>query len=66
MTYIKLPHRDGWCVEGYINVNKKCISKYYLKSEVESKKDAKKQFLIDNPTFKEKDFEKIDILECLL
>lgn len=61
-----LPTREGWCVEGYIHINKKCISKYYLKSKIETKEDAKKQFLIDNPTFKEKDFDKIDVLECCM
>ncbi len=66
MTGFDLPTREGWCVEGYIRINKKCISKYYLKSSIKTKEDAKKKFLIDNPTFKEKDFDKIDILECLL
>ena len=66
MNGFDLPTREGWCVEGYLKDNKKCISKYYLKSKIESKKDAKKQFIIDNPTFKEKDFEKIDVLECCM
>ena len=58
-----LPTKEGWCVEGYND--KKCISKYYLKSEIETKEDAKKQFLTDTLT-KEKDFNKIDILECMM
>ena len=66
MSYIKLPTREGWCVEGYIHNNKKCISKYYLKSGIETKEEAKKQFLIDNATIKEKDFDKIDVLECCM
>jgi len=63
MSYIPLPNREGWCVEGYNN--KKCISKYYLKSEIETNEDAKRQFLIDTLT-KETDFEKIDVLECCM
>lgn len=63
MTYINLPTRDGWCVEGY--ANNKCTSKYYLASDIKTKEDAKRQFLID--TNKSEDtFEKIDVLECLL
>lgn len=71
MNVFELPTRDGWCVEGYINFNKngviipKCISKYYLKSEIKTKEEAKKQFLIDT-IFKEKDFDKIDVLECCM
>ena len=65
MTYIKLPNRDGWCVEGYINGSKKCISKYYLVSDIKTKEDAKRQFLIDTDK-SENTFEKIDVLECLL
>ena len=63
MSYINLPHRDGWCVEGY--TNDKCISKYYLVSEIKTKEDAKRQFLIDTNK-SENAFEKIDVLECLL
>ena len=63
MNGFDLPTREGWCVEGYNN--KKCISKYYLKSKIETKEDAKRQFLIDTLT-KEKDFDKIDVLECCL
>ena len=66
MDGFDLPTREGWCVEGYLKNNKKCISKYYLKSSIKNKKEAKKQFLIDNPTFKEKDFDKIDVLECFM
>ena len=58
-----LPTKEGWCVEGYND--KKCISKYYLKSEIKTKKDVKRQFLIDTCA-KEKDFDKIDILECIM
>lgn len=63
MPYIDLPHRDGWCVEGY--TNDKCISKYYLVSDIKTKEDAKRQFLIDTNK-SDNTFEKIDILECLL
>jgi hypothetical protein len=66
MNGFNLPTREGWCVEGYIYINKKCISKYYLKSEIKTKEEAKKQFLIDNATIEEKDFDKIDVLECCL
>ena len=66
MSYIPLPNKEGWCVEGYIHINKKCISKYYLKSEIKTKEEAKKQFLIDNATIEEKDFDKINVLECYM
>ena len=72
MNGFDLPTREGWCVEGYINFNKngviipKCISKYYLKYKIKTKEEAKKQFLIDNATIKEKDFDKIDVLECCM
>ena len=66
MSGFDLPTREGWCVEGHILINKKCISKYYLASNIKTKEDAKRQFLIDNPTFEEKDFDKIDVLECCL
>lgn len=48
MNGFDLPTREGWCVEGYND--KKCISKYYLKSEIETKEEAKRQFLIDTLT----------------
>lgn len=63
MAYINLPNRDGWCVEGY--TNDKCISKYYLVSEIKTKEDAKRQFLIDTKEYGNT-FEKIDVLECIL
>lgn len=63
MNGFDLPTREGWCVEGYNN--KKGISKFYLKSEIETKEDAKRQFLIDTLS-KEKDFDKIDVLECMM
>lgn len=66
MSGFDLPTREGWCVEGYLKNNKKCISKYYLKYSIKTKEQAKKQFLIDNPTFEEKDFDKIDVLECCM
>ena len=64
MSYISLPTRDGWCVEGYLE-NKKCISKYYLVSDIKTKEAAKKQFLKDTEHF-ETEFEKIDVLECII
>ena len=36
-----------------------------LKSKIETKEDAKRQFLIDTLT-KEKDFDKIDVLKCYM
>lgn len=65
MSGFDLPTREGWCVEGYFRNDKKCISKYYLKSKIESKQDAKKQFLKDTGCF-ENNFEKIDVLECCM
>ena len=63
MTGFDLPTREGWCVEGYND--RKCISKYYFKSSIKTKEEAKKQFLIDT-TLEEKDFDKIDVLECCM
>lgn len=63
MNRFDLPTREGWCVEGYNN--KKCISKYYLKSKIGTKEDAKRQFLIDTDK-SENAFEKIDVLECCM
>ena len=65
MSYIPLPDKEGWCVEGYYSDKRGIISKFYLKSEIETKEDAKRQFLIDTLT-KEKDFNKIDVLECIM
>ena len=62
MNGFDLPTREGWCVEGYLE-NKKCISKYYLVSDIKTKEDAKEQFLEDTGYF-ESEFEKICVLEC--
>lgn len=64
MAGFDLPTRDGWCVEGYLE-SKKCISKYYLTSDIKTKEAAKKQFLEDTGYF-ESEFEKIDVLECMI
>lgn len=64
MNVFDLPTREGWCIEGYLE-NKKCISKYYLALDIKTKEAAKEQFLEDTGYF-ESEFEKIDVLECMM
>lgn len=65
MSYIPLPNKEGWCVEGYFKDKKHPISRYYLTSNVKTKEAAKEQFLKDT-RYLETEFDKIDVLECCL
>lgn len=64
MSYIPLPNKEGWWIEAETSDGRK-YSKAYLKSEIKTKEDAKKQLFID--TGVEDDFfKKIEISEAII
>ncbi len=65
MNGFDLPIREGWCVEGYFKGKKSPMSRYYLTSNIKTKEAAKEQFLKDTGYF-ESEFDKIDVLECMM
>ena len=65
MPYVPIPNKEGWCVEGYFKGKKHPISRYYLTSNIKTKENAKKQFLEDI-CCSETEFDKIDVLECIM
>ena len=65
MSYIPLPSKGGWCVEGYFKGNKHPMSRYYLTSNIKTKEAAKEQFLKDT-CCSETEFDKISVLECMM
>lgn len=65
MSGFDLPTREGWCVEGYFKGKKHPMSRYYLTSNIKTKEAAKKQFLEDTYC-SETEFDKIDVLECMM
>lgn len=65
MNGFDLPTREGWCVEGYFKGKKHPMSRYYLTSNIKTKEAAKEQFLEDTCCF-ESEFDKIDVLECMM